>query len=74
MVSDTLRKIFHVKLLGYAHWFMSMKHSQMKDHFISVDQASYATSVVAENLDTVTVKSNTKFYNTTFPSDMIFTK
>ena len=46
----------------------------MKDHSISVDQARYATSIVEKYLDTATVKENTKFYKTTFPSDMIFTK
>ena len=46
----------------------------MKDHSISVDQARYATSIVAKYLDTATVKASTKFYNTTLPSDMIFTK
>ena len=45
-----------------------------EDHSISVDQARYATSVVAKYLDTATVKASTKFYKTTFPSDMIFTK
>ena len=29
---DTLGKIFHVKFLGYSHWFMSIIISQMKDH------------------------------------------
>ena len=43
---DTLRNIFHVNFLGYAHWFMSIRISQLKDHSISVDQAIYATSVV----------------------------
>ena len=70
----TLGKRFHVKFLGYAHWFMSIKISQMKDHSISVDQARYATSIVVKYLDTVTVKVSTKFYKTTFPADMIFTK
>ena len=46
----------------------------MKDHSISVDQDSYAISILAKYLDTATVKTITKFYNTTFPSDMIFTK
>ena len=46
----------------------------MKDHSISVDQARYDTSIVAKYLDTDTVKASTKFYNTTFPDDMIFTK
>ena len=71
---DTLGKRFHVKLLGYAHWFMSIIISQIKDHSISVDQARYDTSIVAKYLDTATVKTSTKFYETNFPSDMIFTK
>ena len=71
---DTLRKRFHVKLLGYAHWFMSIRISQMKDHSIPVDHARYATSVFAKYLDTATVKLSTKFYKTIFPAGMIFTK
>ena len=71
---DTLVNIFHVNFLGYAHWFMSIIIYQMKDHSISVDQARYATSIVEKYLDTATVKASTKFYNTTFPSYMIFTK
>ena len=39
-----------------------------------MDQARYATYIVAKYLDTATVKTNTKFYKTTFSSDMIFTK
>ena len=46
----------------------------MKYHSISVDQARYATSIVAKYLDTSTVKAGKKFYKTTFPADMIFTK
>ena len=53
---DTLGKIFHVNFLGYAHWFMSIRISQLKYHYISVDQARYATSVVAKHLDTATIK------------------
>ena len=71
---DTLGKRFHVNFLGYAHWFMSLRISQMKDHSISVDQARYDTSIVAKYLDTSTVKVSTKFYKTTFPADTIFTK
>ena len=44
----TLGKIFHVKLLGYAHWFMSIRISQLKDHYIYRDQARYATYIVAK--------------------------
>ena len=71
---DTLGERFHVKFLVYAHLFMSIRISQMKYHSVSMDQARYATSIVAKYLDTATVKANTKFYKTTFPSDMIFTK
>ena len=46
----------------------------MKDHSISVDQARYSTSIVAKSLDAATVKVSAKFYNTTLPADMIFTK
>ena len=71
---DTLGKRFHVNFLGYAHWFISIKISQLKDHSISVDQARYATSIVAKYLDADTVKVSTKFYKTNLPSDLIFTK
>ena len=58
---DTLGKRFHVKFLGYAHWFMSIRISQFKDHSIYVDQARYANSIVEKYLDTATVKVSTKF-------------
>ena len=45
---DNLGKRFHVKFLGYAHWFMSIIIYQLKDHSISVDQARYATSIVTK--------------------------
>ena len=73
-VVDTLGKIFLVNFLGYAHWFMSIIISQIKDHSIYVDQDIYATYIFAKYLDTETVKTSTKSYNTTLPSDMIFTK
>ena len=71
---DTLGNRFHMNFLGYAHWFMSIRISQLKDHSISVNQERYATYFVAKYLDTATVKVSTKFYKTTFPDDMIFTK
>ena len=46
----------------------------MKYNSISVYQARYATSIVAKYLDTDIVEASTKFYNTTLPSNMIFTK
>ena len=39
-----------------------------------MDQARYSTSIVAKYLDTATVKVSNKFYKTTLPADMIFTK
>ena len=71
---DTLGKTFHVNFLGFAHWFMSIIISQLKDRSISVDQARYATSIVDKYLDTAIVKVSNKFYNTALPADMIFTK
>ena len=71
---DTLGNRFHVNFLGFAHCFMSIRIPQLKDHSISVDQARYATSIVAKYLDTSTVKVSNKFYKTTLPYDMIFTK
>ena len=58
---DTLGKISHLDLFGYAHWFMSTTISQMKYHYISVDQDIYATSIVAKYLDTVTIKASKTF-------------
>ena len=71
---DTLGKRFHVNFVGYAHWFVSIRISQMKDHSISVYQDRYAISIVAKYLYTATVKVTPKFYKTTLPADMIFTK
>ena len=53
---DTLGKRFHVNFLVFAHWFMSIRIYQLKDHSISVYQARYATSIVAKYLDTDTVR------------------
>ena len=51
-----------------------LKISQLKGHYISVDQARYTTSIIAKYLDAATVKVRNKFYKTTLPADMIFTK
>ena len=64
---DTLGNRFHVNFLIFSHWFMSIRISQLKDHSISVDQARYATSIVAKYFDTATVKISNKFYKTTLP-------
>ena len=39
-----------------------------------MNHARYATSIVAKQLDSSTSKASKNFYNTTLPSDMIFTK
>ena len=54
----TPRKIFHVIYLGYAHRFIYIRISQLKDHYISVDKDRYSTYVVANYLDTSTMKEN----------------
>ena len=69
----TLWKIFHVKFLGYAHWFMSIRISYMNNHSISVDHSRYAISIVAKYLDNTTVNTSKKFYKTNLISDMILT-
>ena len=71
---DTLGKRLHVNFLGYAHCFMSIRISQLKDHSIYVYQTRYATSIVEKYLDTAIVKVRKTFYKTIFPADMIFTK
>ena len=70
----TLGKRFHVKFLGYTHWFMSIRIYQMKYHPIYVNQAKYSTHIAEKYLDNATVKVSTKFYKTTLPADIIFTK
>ena len=71
---DNPGKIFHMKFLGYAHWFMLIRISQMKYHSISVYKARYSTSIVTKYLDNSTVKASTKIYKTTFLYDIMFTK
>ena len=46
----------------------------MKDNSISVDQDRYTTSIVEKYLDTDTAKTIKRFYKTTLPYDIIFTK
>ena len=45
---DNLGNRLHVNFWVYAHWFMSIRISQMKDRSISVDQDRYDTSIVAK--------------------------
>ena len=71
---EILGKIFHVKFLRYAHWFMSIRIYQIKYHYISVDQSIFDTSIVAKYLDTSTFKTSNFFHKTTLTPDMIFTK
>ena len=71
---DTPGKILYVKFLGFSHWFIPIRFSQMKEHSISLYQSRYATYIVAKYMDTSTVKKSKRIYKTTLPSDMIFTK
>ena len=43
---DTIGKRFNMTFLGYLHWFISIRISQIKDQYTSVDQARYAKSFV----------------------------
>ena len=58
---DTLEKRFHVKFIGFSHWFISVSISHIKDSYISVDQARYDTSILSKYLDTVIIKKQYKF-------------
>ena len=53
---DKLGNRLLMNFLVYAHWFMPIIISQLNDHYISVNQARYPTSVVANYLDTDTIK------------------
>ena len=44
---DTLGERLHVKLLRYAHWFMYIRISQVKDNSISMDQDRYAPQLTS---------------------------
>ena len=60
-----------------AHKCLSSRSKQLtrfNPDGINSNQARYPTCIVVKCLDTVTVKVSKKFYKTTFPSDMIFTK
>ena len=70
----TLGKVFHVKFVGYANCFMYIRISQLKEHYIPVDQARYARYVVTKYLNTATIKLSSKFHKINSPHDMIFTK
>ena len=47
LLVDTIGKRLYINFLGYAHWFMYIKTSQLKDHYIPMDQDRYSTSVFA---------------------------
>ena len=63
-----------MNFLWYADCSMYIRISQLTDHYISVDQDIYATSVVAKYLGTAKIKDDSKFHNTTLTNDMVFTK
>ena len=64
---ETLGKISHVNFLGFAHWFMSIRISHMKDHSISVDQARYYTYILSKYIYTSIFKTSTKFTRPLLP-------
>ena len=64
-----LINIFHVNLLGYSNWFMSIIIYHIKDPSIYVDQARYANYIIAKYLDTATVNKSKKFYKIFVKSD-----
>ena len=70
----TIVNRLRVNFLGFSNCFMSISISRIKDHYISVYQAIYDTSNTAKHLDIATVNKITKFYETTFPSEIIFPK
>ena len=53
---DTLGKILNMNFLGYANWFMSIRISELKEIYISVDRARYAKYVVANYPDNSTIE------------------
>ena len=57
---DTLGNIFRLNFLGYEHCFMSIRISQLKYHYISVDYTSYAI-YVAESIYILPPKTKLKF-------------
>ena len=78
MVYGYTKKI-HVKFLGYAHSFMSIRISKLNNYSISVDQARCATAVVSKYIGTVvvskylgtaTVTENFKFHKTNLTHDI----
>ena len=72
--SEAAEKWFVDALGNILHWFMSIRVSQIKDHYISVDDIRYATSIVTKYLDTDIFNKITKFLKTALSSDMIFNK
>ena len=63
-----------MKFLGYAHCFMPISISQLKNHSISVYQVRYDTSVFANYIDTDTIKENSNDHKATSFHDITFTK
>ena len=63
-----------MEFLGVVHWFMLIRISHIKDHYISVDKDMYATSIVAKYLNITIFKTSTMFYKTNLTSDIILLK
>ena len=71
---DTLGDIFHVKFLIYSDYFLPIRISHLKGHFISVDHSRFATYVVSNYLDTFRKKKISNFHKTKLPYYIILTK
>ena len=52
----TFLNIFHLNFLGYAHWFVSIRISQLKYHYITVYKDRYSTPDVSNYLEIATIK------------------
>ena len=63
-----------MSFLVYAHFFMNVMISELKEHSILVYQSIYVTSIVVKYLDTSTIKEHLKFHKANLYHDMIFTK
>ena len=65
---------FVCTLLNFSAREFPAKSETQKPRKIIVECTSYATSIVDKYMDTAAVKTSKRFYKTTVPSDMIFTK
>ena len=70
----TLVNIFHVKFLGYSHFLFPFEYHNLENILFQWIKIDMLYILLQKYLDTFTIKENSKFHNTDFPHDMIFTK